>query len=66
MANKFPKALYIKFESGGSSPDYMAPCANIMDAAEMGTKVKVGVYRLEGVQEVEGVVETRKMVRSRS
>ena len=65
MANKFPKALYIKFEDGGTGPDYMAPYSNMMDAAEMGQKVKVGVYRLEGIQEVEGVIETRKMVRSR-
>lgn len=65
MANKFPKAIYITFEDGGSGPDYMAPNTNMMDAAEMGIKKKVGVYRLEGVQEVEGIIETRKMVRAR-
>jgi hypothetical protein len=58
---KFPKTLYAKIEDGGTGPAYVGTYDNIMDAAEMGEKITIGVYKLEGVQYVEGVIETRKM-----
>jgi hypothetical protein len=57
---KFPKVLHVKWEDGGTGPEYLGAYDNPMDAAELGEKIKMGVYRLEGVQEVEGVIETRK------
>ena len=58
---KFPKTLYAKYESGGTGPEYIGTYDSLMEAAEMGEKIKIGIYKLEGVQEVEGVVEARKM-----
>lgn len=57
---KFPKVLYVKIEDGGTGPDYLAPYKNLADAAEMGVKIRVAAYKLQGTQDVEGVVETSK------
>jgi hypothetical protein len=60
MAKKFPKVLYAKIEDGGSSPDYVGTYDNLADAAEMGRKIAVGIYKLQGIEYAEGVVETTK------
>ena len=57
---KFPKTLCVKQDKDGDST-YFVPYENVLDAAELGIKVKIGVYKLVGTQEIEGVVETRKM-----
>lgn len=58
MANKFPKVLFVKFEDGGTDPDYLAADSDLYALAEMGIKHKVGIYRLDEVTDVEGVVRT--------
>lgn len=58
MANKFPKKVFIKFEDGGNGPDYMVPHSDPIDAAEMGQRIKVGVYTLTETVEVKGVAVT--------
>lgn len=65
MANKFPKNVFIKFEDGGSGPDYMLPYSAAIEAAEMGQKIKVGVYTLTETIEVKGVAVTNTISRAR-
>lgn len=60
MANKFPTTLYVKFEDGGTGPDYLNPADSLMDLAEMGVRQKVGIYKLTGTTEVEGIVSTKQ------
>lgn len=65
MANKFPKKVFIKFEDGGSGPDYMVPYSAVIETAEMGQKIKVGIYTLTETIEVKGVAVTNTVKRSR-
>lgn len=65
MANKFPKKVFIKFEDGGSGPDYMVSHGAAIDAAEMGQKIKIDVYTLTETIEVKGVAITNTISRSR-
>lgn len=57
---KFPKMLFVKREHDDTT-DYFVPHENVLDAATLGEKMKVGVYKLIGTQEIEGVVSTRHM-----
>lgn len=54
----FPKTIYAKIEAGGSGPDYLLPCESLVEAAEMGERIKVGVYTLTETVEVKGVAIT--------
>jgi len=65
MAKAFPKTLYMKIENGGSGPDYFNAYEDVIDAAEMGEKIKVGVYVLSETQEVKGVVVTNTITKAR-
>lgn len=65
MANKFPKKVFIKFEDGGSGPNYMMPYSAPIEAAEMGQKIKIGVYTLTETIEVKGVAVTNTISRTR-
>lgn len=65
MANKFPKNVFIKFEDGGTGPDYMNTYSAAEDTAEMGQKVKVGVYKLVETIEVKGVAITNTISKAR-
>lgn len=55
---KFPKTLYMKRESGGTGPDYLNAYPSAWEAAEMGQKIRVGVYVLKETIEVKGVAVT--------
>ena len=57
---KFPKMFFIKYEDGGTGPDYPVPYDTPLAAAELGEKITVGVYRLVEKQVVEGVVDVSK------
>jgi len=65
MANKFPKQIFIKFEDGGTGPDYMSAYSAAEDTAEMGQKVKIGVYALVETIEVKGVAITNTISKAR-
>lgn len=65
MAKGFPKTLYVKVEDGGSGPDYLMPYEDAVDTAEMGKKIKVGVYTLTETVEVNGVAVTNTIAKSR-
>lgn len=54
----FPKTLYVKRENGGTDDEYLNPAKEVTDLAEMGAKVRVGVYVLKEVVEIKGVVVT--------
>lgn len=58
MAKKFPAVLYVKFEDGGTGPDYLMSADSLIDLTEMGQRCKVGIYKLTGTTMVEGVVST--------
>lgn len=60
MANKFPKKLFVRFQDGGSGPDYLACDDAMTSMVEVGETVKVAVYELVGTTQAEGVVQTRK------
>ena len=55
---KFPKTYYVKFEDGGSGPDYPACYHTPVEAAEMGETVRVGVYTLTETMTVKGIAVT--------
>ena len=57
---KFPKTFFIKYENGGSGPDYPACYDDPMACCEMGEKITIGVYKLVETQVVEGVVDVSK------
>jgi hypothetical protein len=57
---RFPKTLYAKWESGGSGQDYICTYDTECETAEMGEKIKVGVYQLVETRTVEGIVKTHK------
>lgn len=59
---KFPKTIYVKPESDGST-EYMVPHEHAVDAAEMGKTIKVGVYKLVELQTVKGVAVTNTVKR---
>lgn len=65
MAKAFPKTLYVKVEDGGSGPDYLCPYEDVVDTAEMGKKIKVGVYTLTETTEVKGVAVTNTVKAAR-
>jgi hypothetical protein len=65
---KFPKTLYVKVGDGGTGPDFLLPCGSVVEAAEMGKSIRVGVYTLAETTEVKGVAITNtasKTVRKR-
>lgn len=66
MASTFPKTLYVKVEDGGTGPDYLNPCKTLIETAEMGEKIKVGVYVLTEMVEVKGVAITNTIKKSRA
>jgi hypothetical protein len=62
---KFPKQLFMKYEDGGTGDKYLGTYESATDAAVMGEKTPVAIYRLYEVHEVEGVVNTRKISKPR-
>ena len=58
--SKFPKCLFVKQENDGHC-DYFASDVTLTNFAEIGQKVRVGVYELVETREVEGVVSHRKV-----
>ena len=65
---KFPNTVFVKFEDGGTGPDYLCASADIEGMVDVGSKQKVAIYRLESMVECEGVVKTtpaRKQSRKR-
>ncbi len=58
MAKAFPKTLYVKVEDGGTGPDYFGTYSAAIEAAELGEKIKVGLYTLTETIEVKGVAVT--------
>lgn len=62
---KFPKEIFMKWEDGGSGPKYLQPYLDPKEAAVMGEKVSVAIYRLYEIHEIEGVINTKKISKSR-
>lgn len=54
MAKKFPKKLFVKIEADGDT-EYCVPGESLEQLAEMGEKIRIGVYQLVETGYVEGV-----------
>lgn len=60
MKKKFPQTLYVKQEV--EKNDYwLNPGESLFDLAELGEKVKVGVYNLVEIREIETVINSEKI-----
>lgn len=57
----YPKTVTVKIEDDGDSNDYLVANSgdDMLGHAEVGKKIKVGIYKLVEVREVEGVAQTR-------
>lgn len=62
---KFPNELFVKYEDGGSGPDYLGTYQTPAEAAGMGEKTKVAIYRLYEVHEIGGVVNIKRVYKPR-
>lgn len=60
---KFPKQVFVKWEDGGSGPNFLGTYEDSADTVMTGEKVKVGVYQLVDVLEVTGTHTLRKVRR---
>ena len=61
---KFPKVLYVKMEKDGDIT-YPVPGENLVDLAEMGSTVQIGVYELRETAYAECEVKTSGTVKKR-
>lgn len=62
----YPKKLFVKWEDGGTGPDYLNAASEVADHAVLGERIKVGVYQLVETQDVKGVavLSGKKTVRA--
>ena len=61
---KFPKVLYVKMEKDGDIT-YPVPGERLVDIAEMGETVQIGVYELRETSYAECEVKTSGTVKKR-
>lgn len=57
---KLPKTLFVKMEKEGDTT-YPVADTSLVGLAEMGEKLKIGVYTLTETIEAEGVVSRRRL-----
>jgi len=65
MAKKFPQTIFVKYEDGGSDPEYLAASDDVIGMVDVGDKTRVGIYRLESTVECEGIVKTTAVPKRR-
>ena len=61
-AKRFPAKLFVKIEEDGDN-SYFVPGGNLIELAEMGETVKVGVYQLVETTFAETIVKTSGTVK---
>ena len=59
---QFPNRLFVKIEDDGDK-SYFVPSTQLYDLAEMGEKIKIGVYQLVETTFAETVVKTSKPIK---
>lgn len=58
---KLPKAIYVLTKDEGGE-EYLLASADMSELGiEVGDKVKIGLYKLEGTYDAEGMIETSKL-----
>jgi hypothetical protein len=62
MKMKFPRVLYVKMDKDGDM-SYPIPATQLIDLAEMGRMVQIGVYELRETSCVECEVKTSGTVK---
>ena len=61
---RFPKKLYVKMEKYGDTT-YPVPAEHLIDVAEIGETIRIGVYELVETSYAECQVKTSGTVRKR-
>jgi hypothetical protein len=57
---KFPTELFVKVD-GNTGEEYFVACESMEEAAELGSVISVGVYRLESTAKIKALVHLETM-----